>query len=55
MFHDQLSYKTNCICGVMGRLFASSAADRGFDPLSGQAKTMELVLVPSPLITNIKL
>ena len=32
------SYNTNRIGGVMVRVLASSAVDRGFEPLSGQTK-----------------
>ena len=32
------SYNTNRIGGVMVRVLASNAVDRGFEPLSGQTK-----------------
>ena len=32
------SYNTNCIGGVMVRVLASSAVDRGFEPRSGHTK-----------------
>ena len=33
----------------MVNVFASSAVDRGFEPRSGQTKTMKLIFVASPL------
>ena len=51
------SYNTNRIGGVMVRVFASSAVDRGFEPRLGQThvvkpKTIKLVFVASPLSTQ---
>jgi hypothetical protein len=42
----------NYIGGVMVSLLASSAVDRGFKPRLGQAKTIKLAFVASPLITQ---
>jgi hypothetical protein len=42
----------NRISGVMVRVLASSAVDRGFEPRSGQTKDYKLVFVASPLSTQ---
>jgi hypothetical protein len=42
----------NHIGGVVVSMLASSAADRGFKPRSGQTKTMKLVFVASLLSTQ---
>ena len=39
----------NRIGGVMVRVLASSAVDRGFEPRSGKTKDSKLVCVASPL------
>ena len=38
--------------GVMVSVLASSAVDRGFEPRSGQTKTLTFVFVASPLRTQ---
>ena len=40
------------IGGVMVSVLASSAVDRGFEPRSGQKKTVKLVCVASPQSTQ---
>jgi hypothetical protein len=43
---------SNHIGGVMVRVHASSAADRGFETRSGQTKDIKLVFVASPPSTQ---
>ena len=42
----------NHIGGVMARVLASSVVDRGYEPLSGEAKDYKLVVVASLLSTQ---
>jgi hypothetical protein len=54
-FHVQVSIikcKTNQIGGVMVRVLASSALDRGFEHDRVKPKTVKLVCVASPLSTQ---
>ena len=47
-----ITHFTNRIGGVIVSVLASSAVDRGFEPRSGQTKTIQLVFVASPLSTQ---
>jgi hypothetical protein len=43
---------TNHIGGIMVSLLASSVVEHGFEPPSGQTRTMKLIFVASPLSTQ---
>jgi hypothetical protein len=45
-------YYGNCISGVMVRVLALCVVDRGFEPPSGQPKTIKLEFVAAPLSTQ---
>jgi hypothetical protein len=46
------SYNANRIGGVMVRVFASIAVDRGFEPRSGHTKDYKLIFVASLVSTQ---